>query len=272
MCTPLFLYLLALAQIKEEAFRASAPDGLEAIFERASKERDFDGAVLVLSSLLSDESTLRSAFFKSSDLDERSVYILFGGLYGSGAKIGLSDPQVHRIMVESISARPALIRPAIRASRYWTYDRKRHPLTGLATINYFPFFSHSEYVDDLLEIFIETLRKETSHPAKDVMHPFNESLVIRTADQVEVNLLGTWQLVCGISDRLDLIDKATTKYWRDRFPQFDTWFCRNRPYFLWDDGKSCVRIDEEAKRLASPTPRKSRSIPELKPSWLSGTR
>ena len=76
-------------------------------------------------------------------------------------------------------------------------------------------------------------------------------------------------MLCAVCDRLDLIENATPKNWRDRFARLDKWFQENRPYILWDNEKSCIRIDETAKESGSPTSRTSRSIPELKPTWQS---
>jgi hypothetical protein len=65
-----------------------------------------------------------------------------------------------------------------------------------------------------------------------------------------------------------LIDKATTKNWRDRFPELDRWFQENRPFVLWDDVRSCIRIDKDAQEQGRPTPRTSRIVPKLRPPWL----
>jgi hypothetical protein len=123
------------------------------------------------------------------------------------------------------------------------------------------------YVDDLVENFIEALRKQTTHPAEPIETPYNKSIRI-TAEEMELNYLHTWQMVCGVCNRLDLIDKATTKSWRARFSPLDKWFQSNRPYVSWDNDQSCIRIDEDARSSGHPTPRASRSIPELKPPWL----
>jgi hypothetical protein len=94
-----------------------------------------------------------------------------------------------------------------------------------------------------VETFIEALRKETKRPAKATLWG---ECVLATADEMEVHLLSVWQMLCGVCDRLDLIDKATTKNWRDRFPELHRWFQENRPFVLWDDIRSCMRIDEDA--------------------------
>ncbi len=279
MWTPLFISILTIAQVAVEDTPKRPRVDLEAVFARAAKEPDIEDAGLVLSELLSDESTLRAAFLTPVALDERSVHILFGADWGPRANLTWKDRvQWHRILVETISTKPALIRSVLRADRYETYDRRRHP-QGAATINLFPFFSFAKYADDLLESSLEGMRTEMAHPTEAIMSPYNNMrakgsppLVLVTADEVEVNLLGTWQMLCGIANRLDLIDKATTKNWRDRFPELDAWFQKNRPYVLWDNAQSCVRIDEEGKKSGSPTSRKDRRIPELKPPWLAGTR
>lgn len=200
-------------------------------------------------------------------LDERSVYILFDGNWGSRARVAWKDHKAwHRILVESTSTKPELIRRVIRADRYETYLRTRVDIGGAATINTFPFFSYAADADDLVETFIEVLRKNTARPAKAIISQENKVLV--TAEEMEVDLLQIWQLLCGVCDRLDLVDKATTKNWRGRFPELDKWFKENRPYIVWDNSKSCVRIDDEAKESGRSTRRASRSIPELKPPWL----
>jgi hypothetical protein len=258
--------------------KARAPiDRVAGILERASRESDLDGAGLVLSSLLSDESKLRSAYLIPIRLDERSMYVLFGRQWGARATVTWKARQnSHRILVQTVSTKPILIRSAIRADRYDTYLRKRGP-GGAATINYFPFFSYSKYADDLAEQFFETLRKETARPAEPILSPYNElrgkgspPQVLLTAEEMEVNLLDIWQMLCGVCDRLHLIDKATTENWRGRFPELDRWFKEHRPYIVWDNKESHCRIDEEAKELSRPTPRASRLIPELKPPWVRG--
>jgi hypothetical protein len=253
----------------EQEARASI-DRVAGILERASRESDLDGAGLVLSSLLSDESMLRSAYLTPVGLDERSMYILFGQQWGSRAAVTWKARQrAQRILVRTVSAKPILIRSAIRADRYDTYVRKRSP-GGAATINYFSFFSRSPYVDDLAEKFVETLRKETTRPAKPIMSPYSGDRVLVPADEVDVDLLDIWQMLCGVCDRLDLIDKSTTENWRGRFRELDEWFKGNRPYVVWDEKESRCRIDEEAKEVSRPTPRASRVIPELKPPWVRG--
>jgi hypothetical protein len=52
------------------------------------------------------------------------------------------------------------------------------------------------------------------------------------------------------------------------FPELEKWFQKNRPYIVWADDGSFFVIDQEAQDSGRPTPRKSRSIPELKPPWL----
>jgi hypothetical protein len=95
--------------------------------------------------------------------------------------------------------------------------------------------------------------------------------VLVPADEVEIDLLDIWQMLCGLYDRLDLIDNATTENWRGRFPELDKWFKEHRPYILWDNNESHCRIDKDAKEQGRPTPRASRSIPELKPPWVRGS-
>lgn len=279
MWMPFLIYVLVVGQVVGEDATKRPRGGLETVFARASKEPDLDGAGLILSSLLSDELTLRSAFLTPLALDDRSVYVLFGGNWGSRAKVTWkASTQWHRIRVASVSTKPELIRSVLRADRYASYFEKRHP-RGAATINFFPFFADEDFSDDLVERSIEPMKREVTHLAKAVMNPYNDMrakgsppLVLVTADEKEVMLLGNWQLLCGVCGRTDLIDKATTENWRERFADLDEWFRRNRPYIVWDDRNSCIKIDGKAKDGAEPTPRSSRAIPELKPPWLSGTR
>ena len=171
MWMTVFLSVLSFTQAPGESTPQVPPDSVEAVLACAAREPDVDEAGLILSSLLFDEATMRSAFSTSAILDERSVYILFGGNWGSLARVDWRDTQrQHRILVESTSTKPVPIRSIIRADRYETYFRRRHP-QGAATINTFPFFSFSPYVDDLAETFIESLRKEIGHPAEALVHP-----------------------------------------------------------------------------------------------------
>ena len=266
MISPSLLSILLLTQFSGEKTLQGPRNRLEAVFERASKESDVDGAGLILSSVLSDEPTIRSAFSTSVVLSERSAYILFGGNWGPRARVPREKrSQWSRVLLDTVSARPLLIRRVLRAERYEGYLRRRHS-GGAATINSFPFFTLSPYADDLVELYIESLRQEINRPPRPIL-VFNHVAV--TAIEHEGGLLTTWQMLCGLCDRLDLIDKATSKNWRSRFPDLDIWFQRNRPYILWNESKSCIRIDENAKRGGSPTLRESRFIPELKPPWLS---
>lgn len=270
MKTTFLLSVLFVLQSVGEGTVQTLPESVETVLVLASREPGLDGAGLVLSSLLRDESELRSAFLSPVAMDERSLYILFEGKWGSRATVVPKDLVAwRRIRDGAVSVKPELIRPVLRADRYESSLEKRHP-RGAATINSFPFFAGSAYADDLVEKFIECLRRESTHPAKAVRSL--DDFVLQTADQVEVDLLETWQLLCGVCGRLELIDKATIRNWRDRFPELDEWFRRNRPYIIWDDGNSCIRVDEDAKEGARPTSRSSRSIPELKPPWQLGKR
>jgi hypothetical protein len=254
----------------------TVPGAPSAIFERAARQPDLDEAGLVLSSLLSDDSAIRSAFLSSAVPDERSRYVLFSGDWGTRATVTWKDRQrLLRISVESISAKPALVRFAVRAGRYSTYFGVRSPWIGSSTIGpSTTFFEWSPYADDLVELSIEGLRKETDHPAKPLLDPHalmqrsRPPRILRSAEEEEIILLASWQIACGLCDRMDLIEKATTSNWRDRFLRLDRWFRENRPYVVWDESKCCIRIDEDARRLGTPTRRSLRSIPELRPPWL----
>jgi len=276
MLTITYIVLL-LSPVYGQTTPQTPPDTPEAVLELASKASDGDAADLILSSFLTDESKIRSAFLTARVLDERTVYILFGERWGSRAGIPQKDRnQRHRILVESVSTKPELIRSVIRADRYAAFFLSRKP-AGAATINYFPFFADAHYADDLIEWFIEYLRQKRSHPAKDIESPYNAlraktspSIILLTADEVEVNRLWEWQMLCGVCNRLDIINKSTTKNWRNLFPELDKWFQANRPFIIWDDSKSCIRIDDEAKKWGERTPRASRFIPEFMPTWTHG--
>ena len=245
-----------------------SPKGWTQYLKRTSNASDVEGAGLVLSSVLSDEDTMRAAFSTPAAFNGRSAYILFGGHWGPRAAVTWKARlQWNRIVVEAVSKKPALIRSVIRADRYEAYLRSRKP-GGAATINYFPFFESAAYADDLVEGLIEIVRKASSRAAEPMVSM--DHFVLYTASEMELGLLAIWQMACGACNRLDLIDKATPKNWRGRFPDLDRWFQENRPYIIWDNGGSCIRIDQDAKELGRPTPRTSRSIPELKPPWLPG--
>ena len=147
---------------------------------------------------------------------------------------------------------PAMIRSLTCADRYKSYFDRRRPACA-ATINIFPLFSVASFADDLVEEYVEHLMAESAKPATAIEFPLRgkraDPLIMVTADEVEQDLLCTWQMICGVCDRLDLIRGATTKNWRDRFSDLDHWFQRNRPYMVWDGSKSCIRIDEDAKKL-----------------------
>ncbi len=125
-----------------------------------------------------------------------------------------------------------------------------------------PFFEET-YADNLVEYNVEHLRRDAAHPAEPVHAEFDPSRIIVTVEDVEVSLLWRWQMVCGMCDRLDLINNSTVRNWRSRFAELDKWFQTNRPYILWDKKSSCIQIDQEAKEFGFPTPRKPRKIPSL---------
>ena len=282
MWVPISLTVLSLMQAASAATPQVSQKRFDEVLERASKEPDLDRAALILSSLLADESTFRSALTTSLDLDDRSFYILFGSPWSSRAKVIWKDrPQQLRFLVDSISAKPLLIRLVVRTGRYEAYLRSRRrrdrfeffPLSrnpsAVATIAHRSFFESSVDADDLVETLIEALRIETTQPAQAVL--WGDKVLV-TAEEMEKTFLFLWQTVCGICDRLDLIDKVTTREWRSRFAELDKWFQENRPYVHWDNSKSSIRIDNDAKKLGRPTPRSARAIPELEPPWLPGRR
>jgi len=269
MMTLTVLCALVAAQVPRGLAAEELCQKWQAVVERAAKQIDFDRAGFILASALADESTLRCAFSGPELLDGRSVYILFGGNWGSRADVTWKDRlRWRRILADSVAREPALVRSVIRAERYDAYLRERNP-SGAAGINSFPFFAYSAFADDLAEVFIESLRTETCRPARAVMAP-HSAIVAVSADEMEVNLLSTWEILCGVCDRMELVENSTTKNWRQRFPGLDSWFQKNRPFIVWDDQRSCIRIDREALAGGRPTPRASRSIPELRPPWLAG--
>lgn len=268
MGTPFLLGVLSILQGDGVAPPQDPRIRAQAVLGRASKESDIDGAALVLSSLLSDGAALQVALSAPAALDERSVYVLFGGCWGPRAKVAWKDRRAwQRVLVASVSANPELIRAVLRADRYKSYIEKRNP-RGAATINSFPFFAGSAYADDLVERFTESMRRETTHRAEPMRSPYSNAVII-TSEEVEEDLLETWQMLCGVCGRLDLIRGATVENWRGRFAELDRWFRQDRPYIAWDDVRACIQVDGDAKEVAHPTPRPSRSIPELKPPWLS---
>ena len=143
--------------------------------------------------------------------DARSVFILFGGKWGSCADVEWNDDPEGKWQPNPGRGR-CLTKPGLRfdsvlrADRYEAYFRRRHP-RGAATINSFPFFDSCSFADDLVERFIEHLREETDHPAEDIV--FFGNTILMTAAEKEVNLLATWQMLCGVCNRLDLIDRAS---------------------------------------------------------------
>jgi hypothetical protein len=72
MWTPFFLSVLSFVQVAGEESTQGPRKRFEAVLELASKESDLDRAGLILSSLLADERTFRSALASSIDLDDRS--------------------------------------------------------------------------------------------------------------------------------------------------------------------------------------------------------
>ncbi len=248
------------------AAKSQDPAGaLGAIFRRTSESPSLEAARAALLPVLCDEALLRSAFLATAPVDERSIYILFGGSWG-GAPVEWKDRnRWKRVLVGSISTKPAIIRRVLRADRYAT-SLERTVSRGAATINSFLSFEASPYADDLVERVMEGLRKESAGPARDLV--FMQRVVL-TAEELEIDLLLTWQMLCGVCDRLDLLEGAAPRSWRDRFPILDEWFRKNRPYLNWDESNSCLRIDPKAKAAFSPTRRQARAIPELKPPWMS---
>jgi hypothetical protein len=239
--------------------RPQADDKLEAALERASKAPDCAAVRAVLALALTDDAHIRAAYLTARPLDERTAFVLFSGVWRSDDR---ALPQKEysrrrRLLVEAVSTKPVLIRSVIRADRYATWIVVRDPLP--ASIRN-PFTCGIEYADDLVEWWIEKLRHYIPKPA-DILVPDEE---------MEEALLWHWQMLCGVCDRLDLIDKSTAKNWRGRYPDLEKWFQANRPFVKWDEARSCFRIDEDSKHDGLPTERTSRRIPELKPPWELG--
>jgi hypothetical protein len=259
------LYQQVQAPVKQSD-QNSSPD-IDAVLNRASKEATLDGAAQIMAVLLIDEVNMSRLFNYNKKLDERSMYIIFSGCWGSRARVSYEkQSQLFRICTESISANPTLIEKYIRAQRYATYFAKRED-GGIATINSWTRFELANDIDDIMEICMESLRKYKSRPAEPVVSPFDK-LVLVPAEEVELGLLVNWQFFCGITNHFDLIDKTTTKNWRSKFSDLDDWYRLNRAYVLWDNERSRITIDEDAKERARPTYRSLRSVPELKPPWI----
>jgi len=130
MWTPLFFVALSFLQ----AAGAGTPQGqhrnLQAALARASKEADLNRAGSILWSSFTDEAAIRSALLTSEALDERSIFILFGGHWGSHARVPVKNrPHWQRIVVGAVATKPTLIRSVIRAERYDIHLRNRILLT-----------------------------------------------------------------------------------------------------------------------------------------------
>jgi hypothetical protein len=265
------LPILSLFLAADSALAGEPPRTLGEMFDRASREADIKQASSLLASFLIDDARIRSAFSTTRVLDERMVYLLYGvGWRAAGANIPHEEwardwRRRIRILVETVSTKPILIRSVIRADRYEASIR-RH--VSYPAHTWRPFFGEP-YADDLVEYNVEHLRRDAAHPAEPIHAEFDSSRIAVTAEDVEVSLLWQWQMLCGVCDRLDLIDKSTIKNWRSRFAELDRWFQTNRPYILWDKKSSCIRVDQEAKEFGDATPRKPRKIRELKPPWPS---
>src|SRR5690606_8884972 len=119
--------------------------------------------------------------------------------WGSRAEIDGNDGVWLRVLVDAISAKPELIRAVLRADRYQDSIEARQP-RGAATINTFPFFASAPFADDLVERSIESLRRDATRPAEAITSL--DGFVLVTAEQMEVNLLLTWQMLCGVCGRL----------------------------------------------------------------------
>ena len=115
MCTSFFVTVLSFIPAVGDGTAQNPPDNLAAVIERALKVSNLNRAASILWSYLSDESTIRSAFLTSEALDERTVYILFGGHWGSYSEIGVRNrPHCERILVDAITTKPMLVRLVIR--------------------------------------------------------------------------------------------------------------------------------------------------------------
>src|SRR4051812_11532660 len=110
MGIPFLVAVLSVLQASDDRASQNPRVDFKAVFDRVSKEANLDGAGLVLSSVLSNEATIRAAFSTPVVLDERTVYILYGGNWGSRARLTWEERlQRHRIRVESTSTKPELI-------------------------------------------------------------------------------------------------------------------------------------------------------------------
>jgi hypothetical protein len=263
------LAFLSVLQVADSAKIGQPPRSLEEMFERAARETNIERASSAIASFLTDDSKIRSAFSTTRVLDERTVYLLFGLRWRLAGKDIPRDEWNRdwrrrvRILAETVSTKPVLIRSVIQADRYEASIRKH---VSYPAHSWTPFFGET-YVDDLVEYYVEHLRRDAAHPAEPIHAEFGPPRIVVTAEDVEVSLLWQWQMLCGVCDRLDLIRDSTLKNWRGRFAELDKWFQINRPYILWDTKVSCIRVDQQAKEFVIPTERKPREIPELKPPW-----
>jgi hypothetical protein len=265
----ILLAFLSVLQVTDSAKIEQPPRSLEEMFDRSAKEPDIERASALLASYLTDDARIRSAFLTSRALDERTVYLLYGV---SWRATGRDIPHEEwardwrrrvRILVEAVSTKPLLIRSVIQADRYEASIRRHvsYPAHCWA-----PFFEWT-YVDDLVEYYVEHLRRDAARPAEPLHADFDPNRIVVTAEDVEVSMLWQWQMLCGVCGRHDLLKDSSVKNWRGRFPELDKWFQLNRPYILWDPKDSCIRVDQEMKEFVIPTARKAREIPELKPTW-----
>ncbi len=262
--------VIAILQLDTVISTASDPQTvIQDSLQRAAQARMYDDAAAILSATCNTSARMREAALTANLIDERNLYIILGLQWGSQTKLTREYPNDRRMdLAKTIAERPDLIHGVLRAERYASYIYSHSEYShGAATINFYPFFSRSIYADDLAEIYIESLRSEAQRPKHAITHPHAPNLVMISEEEHELGLLEIWQRACGLTGQLELIKDCNGERWRSRFEILDKWFKINRPYSVWDNASSSIRVDSNRKGSGRPKKREERLIPELVPPW-----
>ena len=99
-----------------------------------------------------------------------------------------------RILVETVSTKPVLIRSVIRADRYEASIR-RH--VSYPSHSWVPFFGET-YADDLVEYSVEHLGRDAAHPAEPIHAEFDPSRIVVTAGRRGSLLWGLANALRGV--------------------------------------------------------------------------
>jgi hypothetical protein len=261
---------IAIWQLQTLISNASDPQTvIQDSLQRAAQAQIFDDAAAILSATCNTSARMREAALAANLIDERNLYIILGLQWGSQIKLTKEYQNDRRMdLTKTIAERPELIHDVLRAERYESYIYSHTTYAhGAAGINFYPFFSRSNYADDLTEIYIESLRHEAQRPKHAIMHPHAQNLVMLSEEEHELGLLEIWQRTCGLTGQIELIKGCNGEQWRSRFEILDKWFKINRPYSAWDNASNSIRVDSDLKKLGKPTNRVQRLIPELVPPW-----